>query len=185
MSDFFSSLAFTLTQEGGWCNTKGDSGGETYRGISRSNWPTWEGWLIVDHVKAQGYASIRELNQKLAANPDLQNLVVSFYKEKFWSPLYSQINDQAVATKIFDLGVNESAKEITLIVQRACNDCGQVTGVDGKFGSGTLKSINACNQENLLTAIKVRANEFYDKIEVTHPLYKVRFDTGWRARVNA
>jgi lysozyme family protein len=39
-------IEFTLRNEGYYVNDKDDSGGETYRGISRVNFPKWAGWAI-------------------------------------------------------------------------------------------------------------------------------------------
>lgn len=187
MADFLKALAFTLTEEGGWCHVVGDSGGETYRGISRVNHPTWFGWLIIDSLRSAPDfpEDIHGMNQRFASSPELQDAVVKFYRTNFWSPLYAAIQDQAVATKVFDLGVNEGRKEITLIAQRALVDCGQDVIVDGAFGSATLKAINASNAERLLELIKFHANKFYDEIEVEHPSYKMKFDKSWRRRVDA
>jgi lysozyme family protein len=180
VSEFLPALAFTLPQEGGYANDPVDAGGETYRGVARNKHPEWEGWPIVDDLKAwPGFP------HNLAGNAEIQDMVVKFYQRSFWNPLLAQIKDQAIANKIFDLGVNEGQKEITLITQRACNDCGQETEVDGKLGSATIKSINAADPDQLMKAIKINANLFYDQIEKSHPSWKKRFDHNWRKRVNA
>ena len=40
-----------LREESGYANVSGDLGGETYRGITRKNFPKWDGWKIVDENK--------------------------------------------------------------------------------------------------------------------------------------
>src|ERR1035437_4603933 len=89
----------TLLFEGGYSNNPLDSGGETYRGISRKNWPNWNGW---------GYADIERSDPNfphcLDRNLGLQGNVIDFYRQNFWS--YGAITSQPVANKIFDLAVN-------------------------------------------------------------------------------
>ena len=41
-------LNLIYKSEGGYANMEGDSGGETYKGISRKWFPKWEGLKIID-----------------------------------------------------------------------------------------------------------------------------------------
>ena len=89
----------TLANEGGWNKTPGDSGGETYRGISRNNNPRWAGWAVIDRV---GHS-----NRVLAANPELQASVVQYYHDNHWAAIHGDwIASQYLAYKVFDLTVN-------------------------------------------------------------------------------
>lgn len=47
MADFKIAFDITNKTEAGYANNPDDSGGETYAGISRNNWPYWEGWKNV------------------------------------------------------------------------------------------------------------------------------------------
>ena len=40
---FLTAFANTMIHEGGYSVDPGDSGGETYMGISRHHWPDWAG----------------------------------------------------------------------------------------------------------------------------------------------
>ncbi len=51
---FAEALKHTLEFEGGYANDPADRGGETFRGISRKNWPRWSGWDLIDQVKRKG-----------------------------------------------------------------------------------------------------------------------------------
>ena len=40
-----------MEHEGGYVDDRDDRGGETYRGISRNNFPDWKGWKKIDGFK--------------------------------------------------------------------------------------------------------------------------------------
>ena len=116
MADFEKAYQRTMGTEGGYANNPRDTGGETYKGISRDNWPRWSGWPIVDGVKNNLlrqplYGSpiyknwVRELNRQLAGSPLLQQSVMSFYRSNFWGVL-GDITYQRVAEEVFDKRVN-------------------------------------------------------------------------------
>ena len=54
-------IDMVLKHEGGYANVSGDLGGETYRGISRKNFPSWNGWEIVDEKKPLKYNQILKM----------------------------------------------------------------------------------------------------------------------------
>lgn len=87
-----------LPNEGGWVKDPADSGGETYKGISRKNFPHWSGWSEIDRVKAllpaqpafggrAYYAWVKGLNPRLRANPAVTSAVESFYRG-YWVQLH-------------------------------------------------------------------------------------------------
>lgn len=89
----------TLTNEGGWNRTPGDSGGETYKGISRVNNPKWSGWAIIDQV---GHS-----NKVLAANTVVQTAVDKYYCNNQWAQIRGdEFKGQYLPYKVFDLMVN-------------------------------------------------------------------------------
>ena len=68
-----------LRQESGYANVSGDLGGETYRGITRKNFPKWDGWKIVDENKPLK-------NRQIIDNEELENNVMDFYYDNFYTP---------------------------------------------------------------------------------------------------
>lgn len=86
--------------EGGWNHVKGDKGGETYKGIARNFWPTWEGWKIVDKNKPLKHGAIIK-------NNELDQHVMNFYKKQFWDVVGGdEIEEQNIANTLYDFGVN-------------------------------------------------------------------------------
>src|SRR5579864_6388857 len=103
MADLLLALDVLKSWEGGYAKVKRDPGGETYCGISRKNFPQWDGWLIIDSYKATN--SIK-WNQFLPIQA-LDDKVQDFYKDSFWDiESYQLLVNQDVADKIFQHHVN-------------------------------------------------------------------------------
>ena len=131
MADF--KLAYPKTErfEGGYAMVPGDLGGETYAGITRKNFPKWEGWDIVDAAKPLKW------NQRIKNNL-LDDLVEKFYKKVFWDVVDGDdITDQLTAERLFDFGVNAGQG-------RSIKEIQEVLGIPqtGKLDAITLDAIN-------------------------------------------
>lgn len=136
------SLARILKNEGIYSNEKLDFGGETVFGISRKNWPDWEGWGIVDSFRNHCHSS--QLEAMIQQSKPLQQLVYDFYKENFWTPLYGQEFEQEVADELFDTAVNQGVQPASEYLQKALNLLNENQSlypdlkVDGKIGQKTI-----------------------------------------------
>jgi len=169
---FEQAIQKTLIWEGGYANLIGDSGGETYRGISRNNWSTWEGWAIVDVAKSQP-----NFPKSLDSDTNLLGLVISFYRQNFWQPEYDELLDEDVASKIFDIGVNVGRTHAHKIAQRAAG-----VQEDGIFGQGTVKAINSHPTDgSFLKTLECAAESYHESIVSTHP-EDARFLSNWLRR---
>ena len=105
MAEFLIAFKETLDFEGGISNHKLDKGGLTYMGISRRNWPTWEGWPMVNR----------------GATPPIE-MVHEFYKVNFWDRIsLGAITNQRIANELFDTGVNMHPKIAISLLQKALN----------------------------------------------------------------
>jgi lysozyme family protein len=95
-----------LRHEGGYVPDKDDTGGETYRGVSRNNWPRWRGWALIDSAKkTAGFPA------SLDKNVALQDLIMTFYRDNFWDKIGGDfIASQAIADMLVDAAVNEGVK---------------------------------------------------------------------------
>lgn len=130
--------------EGGYVNDPTDRGGETYRGIARKVNPSWGGWSIID-----GYKAKTNFPKNLAADNELNMFILAFYKHNYWDILHlDEINNQGIATEMFDVSVNMGPRQAVLFVQRALNLLNKnqksykdIT-VDGRMGFNTLDTVN-------------------------------------------
>lgn len=134
MANFIIALKKTLKNEGGYANDPDDAGGETYKGISRKNHPTWSGWISIDQIKQ---AHPRGFKTILEHTPELQDKVKDFYKRRFWDELcLDTCGNQELANQAFDMAVNAGVKAGVKILQK-------VLGVpaDGILGNVTKQAI--------------------------------------------
>lgn len=138
--------------EGGYANDVDDPGGETYKGIARRRWPSWEGWVMVDRTKRM-YPSQPELGKQLGYNNELDVLVRKFYKLHFWDVIWgdeiARLSEE-LATDMFDMSVNLGSGRATEFLQRTCNAFNNRQRlypdilVDGDFGPQTIKAYRSC-----------------------------------------
>ena len=186
MSEFLPAYEETSPNEGGWANNPHDSGGETAFGIARHYWPEWEGWPVIDGIKRgigaePPYGTIshnqyaHQINAACRANPTFMSMVSDFYQKNFWGDI-GGINDQELANKIYDMGVNSGTGEAAKLIQRCVgvND-------DGCIGPQTLAAINAADPDALRQSYKESRIAFYRQLVAEHPS-DAEFLEGWIAR---
>jgi lysozyme family protein len=172
MARFDLAIGSTLLWEGGYAHLQGDSGGETYRGISRNNWPNWGGWSLVDsHKASSGFP------KSLDNDMPLQALVVAFYRQNFW--IEDGVNNQQVANKVFDLSVNVGKFHAIKIAQIAAG-----VQADGAWGPNTLNAINSHPDGSLVPLIRIGAENYHKEIVQSHP-EDAAFLAGWLRRDDA
>lgn len=73
-----------LPQEGGYVHDPADSGGETYKGVSRNNFPKWPGWPLIDQAKREGHRTAKAINAYFKNHAAMLDMVKRFYFEQFW-----------------------------------------------------------------------------------------------------
>lgn len=175
MASYHDSLILTLKHEGGWVDSSKDKfGGETFRGISRKNWPNWEGWEIIDRYKSDAhFPGILYLDDKLI------QLVEDFYRKEFWDKIQGDlINYQSVANKIFDVAVNCGVKIASKYAQKTAIAITKFTiTVDGIIGPKSLELINQCDPIEFLRTFRELVLKYYESLN--NPI----FIKGWKIRL--
>lgn len=145
MAKFEIAEKITGGNEGLYANNPADTGGETWAGISRNNFPTWSGWIIIDDIKSKYGKSATIINKYGRLDPQLKIKETSFWKINFWDVnKLDQFKDQQVANTVYDFGVNSGTVRAAKFLQK-------VLGVveDGKIGPITLAKLNASNQKEV------------------------------------
>lgn len=197
MADFKVSFDKTSLNEGIYSNDPTDRGKETVFGISRNNFPNWEGWVFVDEIKLR-YNSInssgflKELNNSGA----LSKARFSFYKENFWNKLVCDNMPQDIADELFDTSVNMGVAYGSKCLQRALNKLNRNQidypdiEPDGKIGPNTIKALNAYMKTNrpseqlikwLLKWMNYFQMERYNDLSDLNPEQE-KFIPGWTER---
>lgn len=155
MADLKIAIALTLVHEGGYVNNPADPGGATNMGITQADMPG---------------QNMKELTQDQA---------VAYYSEHFWKPLYSQIQNQPVANKLFDLGVLFGVGTAVGILQTVL----QLT-VDHSFGPDTLSHVNQADPISLLQIYKTALVTHALAVAAANPAERI-FVAGWIRRINS
>lgn len=173
---FFSQiLDKTLYHEGGYVNNPLDKGGETYRGISRKNFPYWAGWKLVDAAKP-----LQHNAHVLKAEP----LVKEFYwSEVFYKKRFHELKSLKVAAALFDFAVHGgySVKSLQTILNR---EFGSNLKTDGIIGTQTIETINRANETRLVGAIMDWRKGYLNLVVQNNPSQQV-FKAGWDNRLDA
>jgi lysozyme family protein len=83
-----------------WTNIDGDSGEETWSGISRKANPSWIGWKLLDKIP-------NKKNGQVIISTELEKAKEDLYRVNYWNPVWGdKINKQDVANDMYDTSVN-------------------------------------------------------------------------------
>lgn len=155
---FDTCCAFTLVQEGGYCNVAGDPGGATNHGVT-----------------------IGELSAVLgrpATIQDVQNLTTTqaeaIYKPRYWAVINGDNLPAGVNLVTFDFGVNAGPERSALRLQG-------VLGVmqDGQIGPKTLEALAAHDPKWVISALTYSHISYYQGLAGW-----AQFGAGWEARAS-
>jgi lysozyme family protein len=175
-------IAFDMVieNEGIYDNDKDDSGGETVYGISRKNFPDWDGWHIVDGLK-KGLSDKKSITDKIH-NSDIIKNVESFYFEHFWiKAMCAEINPK-IAIFHFDTAINMGIKTANKLLQRSLGFNG--SDIDGIIGKKTLSTLKLSEANNVLTRYKLNRKMRYVDIVEKNPTQQ-KFLKGWNNRLDS
>jgi lysozyme family protein len=164
MADFELAVAKTIKNEGGdkYTDRKNDRGGPTKYGISEKTM-----YVIVNHRHPELECSIYLkdllspiLNIEPAKNKVERltlNQAKEIYKIFFWNAnRYGEINDQAIAEKVFDMAVLMGAPRANKILQKNLPNA----ICDGILGDKTIRMVNMVRSDNPYTNDHIYSNFF-------------------------
>lgn len=164
MISFDNALAYVLENEGGWSNDPTDAGGCTNYGL------TLHDCLLFPEYGIHSCEDLKHI--KL-------DVVKKIYYQLYWR--FGLVNNQQVATKIFDIVVNLGLTGGSRVVQRAVNQCNVFVAVDGQWGVQTERAVNRVASEKLLPSLVANLKAYYRKIADNHPAQE-KFLDGWLVR---
>lgn len=177
MASFETAIPVILIHEGGFVNHPSDPGGATNFGISLR--------FLADHPGVGDFDGDGDVDVEDIANMT-QEQACEIYRQFWWDKYrYDLINDQTIATKIFDMAVNMGAGRAHRIVQASLNKAfGLKLSVDGIIGNTTRGVLNACTDDDeqlLLSTICDEQFAFYQRLVASRPHLSV-FINGWKNR---
>lgn len=173
MANFEIAYAPTAQIEAGYSNDVHDLGGETYAGLTRRDWPNWDGWKTIDSFKGQPkFISIINSSQQL------KDSVKQLFKANYWDTIKGDlINDQQVASQVFDTAINMGVGTASKMLQNAAE-----VKIDGIIGQQTINAVNALNGLNLYNAFIALRKAKYEVIIANNPSQEV-FRKSWLSRM--
>lgn len=177
---FDAAFSATMKHEGYGVRTNDpvDPGGDTYSGISRQNWPSWEGWALLNQIA----------NGRKDLIPALAIAVEVFYRVNFWDRLQGDkilSMSAPVAHELFDTSVNCGVSKGVSILQEALNLLNNNKRiypdliVDGDLGARTMETLRIylasrpptkeAAERRLLKVMNCLQGAHYVKLMRAHP----------------
>ena len=196
MADFEIAYAPLKDFEGGYDNDPDDRGGETYAGIARKFFPSWQGWKLIDQIKKTNKTR-SAINQAAKADRLLRDYVRAWYKTTWFDALGLGELPQPLANEIFEQSVNLGKSGSGKKVQIICNAYNYQPGakklfadlkVDGAIGPKTLATLkiilaNKANAESLVHALNCMQGAHY--LELAAKKFTQRkYTVGWMKRTH-
>lgn len=184
MAEFNQAIGVILEHEGGLVDHPNDPGGITNFGVSlrfmRSSLGqdnNNDGHLDgdFDHDGDIDADDVKKMSVTQA---------IDIYKRYWWDKFhYGLIDDQRIATKVFDMSVNMGAQRAHKITQTAINS---VVGynklqVDGILGVKSISVINDLDNKELLKALCREQLGFYQRLVKSNAKFS-SFIKGWTRR---
>ena len=174
--DYVRCLLFTMSAEGSFSYREADTGGMTYKGISRKWNPKWVGWVIVDKA-LEKYpelkipykkppASIHKLNFVLNVNEELEYLIYDFYYENYYTKCGAWNTGGKLAIVLFDMAVISGTRRASKTLQKTLNLHFKTSlVVDSQVGSGTLKVLTeVIGSKGLILVVEKLIYEYQDNL---------------------
>lgn len=159
MAQFLPALEVVLAHEGFPGYNIDNNGAEVCAGINRAYWPGWDGWQVVDKVKAK-YGDRKKINEVLRTTPNmLRAFVGEFYMKNFWTEKLAALTSQDLANWMLDKYVQCYFPQTNRFLQRALG----VTD-DGVFGPATLAAANVAEPKALIERCREEARKFYAEL---------------------
>ena len=188
MSYFNEAFDTTMIHEGGYVYDPDDSGGETYKGISRKYNPLWDGWLIIDNKKISP-----RWPDCLDYDELLQIEMKKFYKERYFDPYMGDEMPGGLAIEMFDTSVNMGIGRAIKFIQIALNILNRNGKLypdmveDGDYGPMTHRCLQTYLKNDtlnlLLKILNVLQGNHYIEYMKKSPKQE-KYARGWFSRVN-
>ncbi len=172
MANFNTAVRLTLVHEGGFQKDFNDHA-------------NWSSGVIGEGTLVGTKYGITALDMP---GIDIENITedqaIQYYSEHYWKQLYSQIDSQVVANKLFDMGVLFGVGEAVKLLQIVLQTSDPKLTVDEDFGDETLTELNQIDETSMLNAYKTALVAYVLRIAVNKPAE--RGDVGgWIKRINS
>lgn len=175
MADFSKAIQVILKHEGGFVDHKSDPGGATNYGVSLRLLKKLGDYGDIDCDGDVDVDDIKSLTEEKSKE---------VYKRVFWDANhYDEIEDDRVATKVFDIAVNAGPATAARVIQKSTNvlHMEDLIKVDGNLGPKSFAAINACDSHDLLMKMVGFQKTYYTSLCDKNPNLSA-FLKGWLHR---
>jgi lysozyme family protein len=155
-ANFTASVAFTLSQEGGFVDNPTDPGGATNKGITLATLRSVVSGATVQNLKA--------MSDEIAS---------SIYWSRYWNMVAADKLPSGIDLMVFDMAVNAGPVESAKLLQRCVG-----TVDDGVIGPHTIAAATAA--KDLLSTLGTAQMQFYLGLSGFQT-----FGHGWTRRIFA
>lgn len=149
----------------------------TVAGIYKAAHPNWLGWFIINDTLQRNKGDVKAASRELYKNTHLTELVMQFYKEKFWDRMrLDELHSSNTAVEIFIFAVNSGTKNAIRKAQK-------VVGIlqDGLVGRMTLSALNNFDRDTFDMKFDEVEIAFYDDLIKRKPSFAI-YQNGWHNR---
>jgi lysozyme family protein len=106
-------------------------------------------------------------------------------EREYWDTLrLAEVENQNVANKLFDMGVNMGVRQAAVYAQRAVNSQSQQLTEDGNIGPKSLAAINAIDPQTFYGLLCQFSAAHYRHVAANNPAQAVNL-AGWLKRASA
>jgi len=161
--NFFKSLSFTLSMEGGWSDDPQDPGGCTMKGITLE---TYSEWCSNTGLPPPTSKDLRDI-------PDA--LVEALYRSLYWSTIQGDELPDGIDLSVFDFAVNTGPSRSADLLQKAVGLTGPSN--DSVIGPITLAAVERQSPFLVIASLADTQESYYRSLSD----FSV-FGRGWLAR---
>jgi lysozyme family protein len=127
--------------------------------------------------KSLGASLVNTTFYTTMSNDEAIKAAANLYNISVWKPMQGDLlTSQRVASKIFDMAVNQGVHEAAKLAQRAA-----LVQVDGVIGPITVATINSIDENQMLKSLVTEWIWFIGLVIENHPEY-VSYKEDWTAR---
>jgi hypothetical protein len=171
MSDFSKAYEISHNSAGGYVNDPNDTGGETYRDISRVSNPSWIGWPVIDAWKAKN--GTPKWNWQ---DPELDKLAAAFYKQKFWNLMdLDNVVNQDNANQLFDETFDGPGRAVIMAKVVLNQLLGTAYPLNSSWNDALTKAVNKVDQKRFFDLYQTMRRKHFmysaDQLPKSDPLY--------------
>lgn len=170
----FSKVYETIrSHEGNYVNLKVDRGRETYGGISRRNFPDWQGWYVIDKAKPL----VRH-----DSVPDVEWMVKDWYLDRWVEGGFEKIENFDLALNLFDFYIHSGRRTVELKINRVLAKYGcEAISVQGEW---VPNYINTLPPNEFILHLKIERLKLFNYL-VTKDSSQMVFLRGWYKRIES